>query len=139
MKAHDSYLTSLLKLSDAVFNIPVYQRNYDWDTENCQQLFSDLETITVTLKDHFIGSIVYISIGTATEPYYNIIDGQQRITSVMLFLKALHDSTDDVKFQKQVRHGFLINVGLDDEPKMKLKQVETDSAIYPKSRRMRTQ
>ena len=132
MKAHDSYLTSLLKLSDAVFNIPVYQRNYDWDTENCQQLFSDLETITLTQKDHFIGSIVYISIGTATEPYYNIIDGQQRITSVMLFLKALHDSTDDIKFQKQVRHGFLINVGLDDEPKMKLKQVESDSTVYEK-------
>ncbi len=132
MKAHDSYLTSLLKLSDAVFNIPVYQRNYDWDTENCQQLFSDLEAITASQKDHFIGSIVYISIGTATEPYYNIIDGQQRITSVMLFLKALHDSTDDKRFQKQVRHGFLINVGLDDEPKMKLKQVESDSGVYEK-------
>lgn len=132
MKAHDSYLTALLKLSDAVFNIPVYQRNYDWNNENCQQLFSDLETIALTQKDHFIGSIVYISIGTATEPYYNIIDGQQRITSVMLFLRALHDSTDDSKFQKQVRHGFLVNIGLDDEPKMKLKQVESDSAVYEK-------
>lgn len=89
MKAHDSYLTALLKLSDAIFNIPVYQRNYDWDTDNCQQLFNDIETITITEKDHFIGSIVYISIGTATEPYYNIIDGQQRITSVMLFLNTV--------------------------------------------------
>ena len=132
MKAHDSFLTSLLKLSDAVFNIPVYQRNYDWDTENCQQLFSDVETIATTGKDHFMGSIVYISIGTATEPYYNIIDGQQRITSIMLLLKALHDTSNDPRFQKQVRHGFLINVGLDDEPKMKLKQVESDSGVYEK-------
>ena len=130
MKAHDSYLTALLKLSDAVFNIPVYQRNYDWDTENCKQLFQDIETITMTGKDHFIGSIVYISIGTATEPYYNIIDGQQRITSVMLFLKALHDSTEDQRFKKQVRHGFLINLGLDDTPKMKLKQIESDRSVY---------
>ena len=130
MKAHDSYLTSLLKLSDAVFSIPVYQRNYDWDTDNCKQLFQDIETITMTGKDHFIGSIVYISIGTATEPYYNIIDGQQRITSVMLFLKALHDSTDDARFKKQVRHGFLINIGLDDTPKMKLKQIESDRSVY---------
>lgn len=132
MKAHDSYLTSLLKLSDAVFNIPVYQRYYDWDTENCQQLFVDLETIAQTGKDHFIGSIVYISIGTATEPYYNIIDGQQRITSIMLFLKALHDSSDDIKFRKQIKRGFLINIGLDDEPKMKLKQIESDSGVYEK-------
>lgn len=130
MKAHDSYLTALLKLSDAVFNIPVYQRNYDWDADNCKQLFQDIETITMTGKDHFIGSIVYISIGTATEPYYNIIDGQQRITSVMLFLKALHDSTDDQRFKKQVRHGFLINLGLDDTPKMKLKQIESDRSVY---------
>lgn len=130
MKAHDSYLTALLKLSDAVFSIPVYQRNYDWDADNCKQLFQDIETITFTGKDHFIGSIVYISVGTATEPYYNIIDGQQRITSVMLFLKALHDSTDDVRFQKQVRHGFLINIGLDDTPKMKLKQIESDRSVY---------
>lgn len=132
MKAHDSYLTSLLKLSDAVFNIPVYQRNYDWDTDNCLQLFSDLETITVTGKDHFIGSIVYISIGTATGPEYNIIDGQQRITSVMLFLKALHDYSDNELFRKQIKRGFLINIGLDDAPKMKLKQVESDSTVYEK-------
>jgi uncharacterized protein with ParB-like and HNH nuclease domain len=130
MKAHDSYLTSFLKLSDAIFNIPVYQRNYDWETDDCTQLFQDIEMIAITGKDHFIGSIVYISIGTATEPYYNIIDGQQRITSVMLFLKALHDSTDDSGFQKKVRHGFLINIGLDDEPKMKLKQVESDRSVY---------
>lgn len=130
MRAHDSYLTALLKLSDAVFNIPVYQRNYDWDTDNCKQLFQDIEIIAATKKDHFIGSIVYISIGTATEPYYNIIDGQQRITSVMLFLKALHDSTDDPRFRKQVRHGFLINIGLDDAPKMKLKQIESDRSVY---------
>ena len=132
MKAHDSYLTSLLKSSDAVFNIPVYQRNYDWDTDNCEQLFSDIETITQTGKDHFIGSIVYISIGTATEPYFNIIDGQQRITSIMLFLRALLDTTDDAGFKRRIRHGFLINLGLDDEPKMKLKQIESDSSVYEK-------
>ena len=132
MKAHDAYLTSLLKLSDAVFNIPVYQRNYDWDTDNCQQLFSDLETITFTGKDHFIGSIVYISIGTATGPEYNIIDGQQRITSVMLLLKALYDSSNDEMLKKQIKRGFLVNIGFDDTPKMKLKQVESDSTVYEK-------
>ena len=130
MKAHDSYFTSLLKLSDAVFNIPVYQRNYDWDTDNCKQLFLDLETIAQTGKDHFIGSIVYISVGLATEPYFNIIDGQQRITSVMLFLKALHDVSDDERFKKQVKHGFLVNEGLDGDPKIKLKQVESDRGVY---------
>ena len=65
MKAHDSYLTALLKLSDAVFNIPVYQRNYDWDIDNCKQLFQDIEMIAITEKDHFIGSIKVSEIGKA--------------------------------------------------------------------------
>ena len=132
MKAHDALLTTLLKQNDAMFNIPVYQRNYDWDLDNCQQLFNDLETIALTGKDHFLGSIVYISIGTATEPYFNIIDGQQRITSVMLFLKALHDCSDDNKFKRLIRYGFLVNLGLDGDPKMKLKQIESDSGVYEK-------
>lgn len=130
MKAHDSFLTTLLKSNNATFNIPVYQRNYDWDAENCKQLFQDLETIVATGKEHFIGSIVYISIGVATEPYYNIIDGQQRITSVMLFLKALHDSTDDERLKKMIQRGFLINYGIDDEPKVRLKQIESDRTVF---------
>ena len=132
MKAHDALLTTLLKQNDAMFNIPVYQRNYDWDLDNCQQLFNDLETIAITGKDHFLGSIVYISIGTATEPYFNIIDGQQRITSVMLFLKALHDCSEEPKFKRLIRYGFLVNLGLDGDPKMKLKQIESDSGVYEK-------
>ena len=61
MRAHDAYLHTLLSMNGAEFNIPVYQRNYDWSTDNCQQLFNDLESITITNKDHFIGSIgVYL-------------------------------------------------------------------------------
>ena len=130
MRAHDSYLTNLLKLGDAVFNIPVYQRNYSWDTDNCKQLFQDIETVVITEKEHFIGSIVYITIGTATEPYYNIIDGQQRITSIMLFLKALHDLADDKGFRKRLKNSFLTNVDYDGKPKVKLKQVEYDQSVY---------
>ena len=131
MRAHDSFLSKLLKLGETVFYIPVFQRNYDWDTDNCQQLFSDLETIAYTQKEHFIGNIVYIATGTATEQNFNVIDGQQRITSVMLFMKALHDLSDDVKLQKQIRNGYLLNAD-DEEIKVKLKQVETDSSIFEK-------
>ena len=132
MRAHDSYLAKLIKLGETSFYIPVFQRNYTWDIENCQQLFSDLETIALTQREHFIGNIVYVSTGTATEANYNIIDGQQRITSVMLFLKALHDLTDDSKMQKQIRNGYLMTSDEDDEVKVKLKQVEDDSSIFEK-------
>ncbi|MBR1711686.1 MAG: DUF262 domain-containing protein [Clostridia bacterium] len=132
MRAHDSFLSKLLKLGETVFYIPVFQRNYDWDTDNCQQLFSDLETIAFSGREHFIGNIVYVSTGTATEQNYNIIDGQQRITSVMLFMKALHDLTDDTKLKKQIRNGYLLSSDDEDEVKVKLKQVESDSSIFEK-------
>ena len=132
MRAHDSYLSKLLKLGDTVFYIPVFQRNYDWDTDNCQQLFSDLETIAITHRDHFIGNIVYVSTGTATEQNYNIIDGQQRITSVLLFLKAIHDLTEESKIKKQIRNGYLLSSDDEEEVKVKLKQVESDSYIFEK-------
>lgn len=132
MRAHDSYLSKLLKLGETGFYIPVFQRNYDWDTENCQQLFSDLEIIAETKREHFIGNIVYVSSGTATDQVYNIIDGQQRITSVMLLMKALHDLTDDPKLQKQIRYGYLLNADDGDDIKVKLKQVESDSSIFEK-------
>lgn len=132
MRAHDSFLTKLLKLGETFFYIPVFQRNYDWDIDNCQQLFLDLETIASSGREHFIGNIVYVSTGTATEQHYNIIDGQQRITSVMLFLKALYDLTDDVRLRKQIRNGFLVSSDDEDEVKVKLKQVESDSSIFEK-------
>lgn len=132
MRAHDSYLTTLLNQSNAIFNIPVYQRNYDWDIVNCQQLFNDIETIAYTGKDHFIGSIVYISLGTATVPEYNIIDGQQRITSVLLLLKALYDTVKDEKLKKVIKYSFLVNRDFDDETKIKLKQIESDSGVFEK-------
>ena len=132
MRAHDSFLSKLLKLSETAFYIPVFQRNYDWDTDNCQQLFSDLERIALSQREHFIGNIVYVSTGTATDQNYNIIDGQQRITSVMLLMKALHDLTDDNKLKKQIRNGYLLNSDDEDDIKVKLKQVESDSTVFEK-------
>ena len=132
MRAHDSYLTTLLNQTNSIFNIPVYQRNYDWDTVNCRQLFNDIEVIALTGKDHFIGSIVYVSVGTASIPEFNIIDGQQRITSVLLLMKALYDSTDNETLKKVIKYTYLVNKDLDNLIKIKLKQVESDSGVFEK-------
>ena len=74
--------------SDKRFIIPLYQRNYDWKEENCEQLFNDLLNLHESnRKSHFFGSIVS-SIQPRTEDRY-IIDGQQRITTVSLLLIAM--------------------------------------------------
>ena len=69
--------------------IPVYQRNYDWQRENCEQLFRDLrKLIESDKKSHFFGSIVTTRLYGDGDSLV-IIDGQQRITTVFLLLLAM--------------------------------------------------
>lgn len=133
MKANETTLADLISVNKRVFSIPVYQRNYDWKQEHCKQLFLDLESIAFTQLDHFLGTIVYIQDrSTATNPYFILIDGQQRITSVMLLIKALHDLTDDQDVKDDIRDSFLKNTRGNNPYRLKLKPIESDKTIYEK-------
>ena len=82
---------------DKTFVIPVYQRNYDWTEKNCKRLFEDLERLTDRKnKEHFIGVFVYKKkpVDDIFEEYI-VIDGQQRITSIILFARALCEFVDE--------------------------------------------
>ena len=93
---------------EIILVIPVYQRNYDWKTSNCEQLFDDIARIIETGKPHFIGTFVYQYKPTLKAPQeYVIIDGQQRITSIILFAKALYDLTDDEELKTDIKAKFL--------------------------------
>ncbi|MBD5096791.1 MAG: DUF262 domain-containing protein [Lachnospiraceae bacterium] len=76
------------------FLIPVYQRYYSWDIEQCRRLWSDIVDMQKKNKQgHFVGSIVNIAeqaMPTGVQKYM-IIDGQQRMTTLTLLLIALRD------------------------------------------------
>ena len=55
MNVKENDLNALLSLNDTDFAIPVYQRNYAWNTEQCEQLLADILSITSTEKQHFLG------------------------------------------------------------------------------------
>lgn len=132
MKANETTLIELIGVRKRVFSIPVYQRNYDWKTDNCKQLFYDIQRIAETGKDHFLGTIVYIpDRSTATCPVYIIIDGQQRITSMMLFIKALHDSVDNSDIRSDIEEDYLRNRSGSDY-RLKLKPIESDQNVFEK-------
>src|SRR5438105_13299379 len=97
MKATEAKLLDLLKKAPQ-FVIPIYQRTYSWTEKECRQLWDDIirtgsnDAIAV----HFIGSIVYIEKGiggpdpvTTFQSPLLVIDGQQRLTTVMLLIAAL--------------------------------------------------
>lgn len=84
--------------SRKTFFIPVYQRNYDWKKEQCEKLIHDIErAVDRNAREYFIGSFVLVSKKDennlfSTNSFY-IIDGQQRITTIILLLLAMLDYT----------------------------------------------
>ena len=75
--------------------VPVYQRQYRWDIGGCEKLLSDVRRVAAQddAQRHFIGSILSAQ-DTAGEDLI-LIDGQQRITTIMLLVAALHHAVRD--------------------------------------------
>ncbi|HCS62424.1 MAG TPA: DUF262 domain-containing protein [Microbacterium sp.] len=75
--------------------VPVYQRQYRWDIGGCERLLSDVRAVAAQgeTNRHFIGSI--LSAQDASDSDLILIDGQQRITTLMLLVAALHHAVRD--------------------------------------------
>ena len=95
MKAVEANFLKFLKKSDQLA-IPIYQRTYSWTRPECLQLWSDIVRASRgDVQAHFIGSIVYIDTGIYQVSGANtiqVIDGQQRLTTLSLLLRALADA-----------------------------------------------
>lgn len=88
---------------DKIDKIPVYQRNYSWEKENCEQLFNDIIKAgeSEKIEFHFIGSLIVIVDGGLNGHTNIIIDGQQRVTTAFLFLKAFYDETKNEHYKDE--------------------------------------
>lgn len=136
MKGDAQPLIKFFDGSDKRFIIPLYQRNYDWKEENCEQLFLDLIKLHDSKrKSHFFGSIVS-SIQAGTEDRY-IIDGQQRITTVSLLLIAIVNAqreglieAADAKLVEKIFKRYLVDEYQEDERKVKLKPIKKDMQAF---------
>ena len=92
MKGSECRLIEYMEGSKKRFIIPVYQRNYDWKTENCKQLYDDLiRVIKDKRKSHFFGSIVSVYEPSGRNTEFLVIDGQQRLTTVSLLFLAMYN------------------------------------------------
>jgi len=129
VKADSIHLFDFLGSGKTIFEIPVFQRNYEWDKDQCEQLFKDLTVAAQTNTDHFIGAIVYVTeTGNKMSHIYRIIDGQQRLTSLILLLKALANA--DEQDRDEIEEEYLANKYLDDNNHLKLKPVEHDCEAF---------
>lgn len=118
------------------FVIPIYQRSYSWNEKQCSQLFDDILRTGMNDKvnAYFVGSIVYVEKGlyavTGKSPLL-VIDGQQRLTTVMLLIEAISrqlgtEELLDGFSAKKLRNYYLINSLEEGEDKYKLILSQTD-------------
>ncbi|MCK0499853.1 DUF262 and DUF1524 domain-containing protein [Helicobacter pylori] len=129
----EAYVTPLLEfIKDNQKNqlvIPIYQRLYSWEKEQCKQLWDDIIKIggDDKMDGHFIGSILYVLDGiTHSDNALLIIDGQQRLTTITLLLTALRDHLSDEVKRKEIEDHYLINSNRDSDKKFRLILSESD-------------
>ena len=91
MKAEAKSLTFMS--NEGSVKIPFFQRTYVWNEDNWEELISDLLDSN---KSHFLGSLILKqeSVGTGSPKQVLVIDGQQRLTTLSILLRALCDSFD---------------------------------------------
>ncbi|WP_120993203.1 DUF262 domain-containing protein [Helicobacter pylori] len=131
MKATQITINDFFALTGTIFSIPVYQRNYAWEEKNCGKLLQDIVNISQNKKTHFMGSITYIlhhiddekSLRKLQE--FVIIDGQQRVTTIMLLLKAIETKIPDEEIKKEI-DGLLNLSG----QKLHLKPIKSDKEAF---------
>jgi predicted transport protein len=84
------------------FTIPVFQRDYTWAESNCEQLWNDIVRIASANppRVHFLVSLVYVPAGGSSAGFtqYQVIDGQQRLTTWSLLMIALRDHIRETGF-----------------------------------------
>ena len=131
----DVRILELLESNDKTFYIPVYQRNYSWQREQIDILFDDVVKQMEENRDgHFFGSLYYFveDAGVFENQRLVLIDGQQRLTTIMLFLIALRDLSDDEQFKMNIDKKYLLNANIKEQNKIKLKQAALDNIVYEK-------
>lgn len=136
------FLNGVLQ-NNRYFYIPVYQRNYSWKEEQCEQLLSDIMSIyDGKYKDHFLGSIVWKS-DNGNSNMISIIDGQQRFTTICLLIQALANTCDDAELKKELQRYLkeqfsneirLIPIKSDNEVYLKIMNEEIDEIIHQDNR-----
>lgn len=110
------------------FSIPRYQRPYSWGKEQCEQLFDDIYD-SDRESEYFLGTIILQEVekeGTSTR--YDIIDGQQRITTLQILLACLRDRVEEPDFKDSLQQKIFqkqnIADGIPEKCRLEVKEIQ---------------
>lgn len=106
-----------------IFEIPKYQRSYAWEKQNVRELFEDIREALETNASHYIGTVVLAK--TDRPQVFNIVDGQQRITTLVMFISTIADKLGDPGDREFIRRSYVKQ-----KDQFKLSPLERDRAFY---------
>lgn len=116
IEANDKEIQDIFSLG--YFNIPRFQRPYSWNTEEVESFWDDI--ILEKTENYFIGSMVVYQ---TKKPYFGIVDGQQRLTTITLILSAIRNAFLKVGEENLAKgvHKYVEKANIDNEEEFVLK------------------
>jgi uncharacterized protein with ParB-like and HNH nuclease domain len=138
MKTESHSINDVLAKNATSFFIPPFQRAYAWGRPEIERYFSDISRIIESELDnkqhdkleHFFGTVVIKEEKAGFANKSVVVDGQQRLTTTLIFLIALRDSEIDQVTKDFINQNYLTNNASSFQDKIKLKQVTKDWDSY---------
>ena len=134
MKANEAKLQPLIE-GQKQYLVPLFQRPYSWERRQWQTLWRDIQELAAESDDkaHFMGAIVTMPAHTVPEGItkYLLIDGQQRLTTLLILLIAMRDKAKEYpgSLADKIHDLFLINKYQDDLDFFKLLPTQDDRSV----------
>ena len=107
---------------DEFYIIPEYQRPYSWEYDECFQLYNDLVDAFESKEDYFLGNII-IAKSENNDYELDVVDGQQRLTTIFLMMKVLSVFTKDELFIEDFEK---ILIGINRKTRKKEYRIKTE-------------
>lgn len=89
LRAEQKSILNLFNNGEDIYVIPEYQRPYSWNKDTCYQFYSDITSAFLQDKDYFVGNIIMARSDDEEKKKPNVVDGQQRLITLWLFIKVL--------------------------------------------------
>ncbi|WP_134355112.1 DUF262 domain-containing protein [Flavobacterium psychrophilum] len=127
MKAEEKCISEIFADNNS-YEIPNYQRPYSWNQDNVSDLVNDInDAFENDLKEYFIGSIITIEKDKKT---FEVVDGQQRLTTITLIFSALRNLIKNETAKSELQKKILPINALTDEPEQPRLKVRNKEEMF---------